>query len=812
MRYKVKINPAVTAGLGAIGVKRRLLGCTLAVLVAATVTHAQQASRSVPVSSQSKPVPVSSQPRATLDKYCIGCHNDRLKQGGLSLVSIDPGKVGENSETWEKVVRKLRFRYMPPAGLPRPDETTYNGLVSSLETGLDQEAARHPDPGRTNTFRRLNRTEYQNAIRDLLDVNVDVVSLLPSDETSLGFDNITTGELSPTLLDRYLAAAEKISRLATGSPVRSPEGETFMLPPDLTQESDVPDLPFGTRGGTAIHYTFPLDAEYEIQVRLARDRDSHVEGLNDPQQLEILLDGRRIQLFQLMPPPKNLGDHYGIDKDLHVRVPVTAGPHVIGATFIKKTSALLETELKPYQVHFNMDRHPRIEPAVYTVTVLGPYNATGPGDTPSRRRIFVCRPAKPSEDDACGTRILSALARRAYRRPVTSADLVMPMKFYREGKSEAGFDGGIELALRALLVSPQFLFRIEKDPPGIAPGAPYHLTDLELASRISFFLWSSIPDEELLDVAVRGKLREPATLRKEVVRMLADRRSEALVTSFADQWLFLRNLQFSIPDPRLFPDFDDNLRQAMRRETELFVESIMREDRNTLDLLRANYTFVNERLAKHYGIPDVYGSEFRRVQFGPDGVRGGLLSQGSILTVTSYATRTSPVIRGKWILSNLLDSPPPPPPPVVPELKASMSGGKVLTIRERMAEHRDNAACAGCHRLMDPLGFALENYDAVGRWRTSESGIPVDTSGTLPDGRSFSGVKGLREALLARPELFVSALTEKLMIYGLGRGLSPHDYPAVRRIVCDAASDDYRFSSLILGIINSTPFEMRRSQ
>jgi hypothetical protein len=444
--------------------------------------------------------------------------------------------------------------------------------------------------------------------------------------------------------------------------------------------------------------------------------------------------------------------------------------------------------------------------------VLGPYNATGSGDTPSRRRIFVCRPNKPAADDACATRILSTLARRAYRRPVTEADLAVPMKFYSEARAGSGFEAGIELALRALLVSPKFLFRVEKDPAGVAPNTPYHLSDLDLATRISFFLWSSIPDDELLTVAIKGKLREPATLQHQVLRMLADRRSETLVTSFADQWLFLRNLEFAIPDPRLFPDFDDNLRRGMRRETELFVESVMREDRNVLDLLRAKYTFVNERLAKHYGIPNVYGSQFRRVEFDDDSVRGGLLSQGSILTVTSYATRTSPVIRGKWILSNLLDSPPPAPPPVVPELKGSVSGGKFLTMRERMAEHRDNAACAGCHRLMDPLGFALENYDAVGRWRTSEGGVAVDTSGALPDGQPFSGVKGLQHALLSRPEFFVSAVSEKLLTYALGRGLAPYDYPAVRKIVRNSNVRDYRFSSLILGIISSTPFEMRRSQ
>jgi len=759
--------------------------------------------------AQPKPEP---KPQAVINQYCAGCHNDKAKQGGLALNTVNPENVAANTDIWEKVVRKLRSRYMPPSGLPRPDEKTYDAVVATLEGALDRASAARPNPGRSDAFRRLNRTEYKNAIRDLLALDVDVVSLLPSDETALGFDNITVGELSPTLLDRYLAAAQKISHLAIGGPVRSPGGETFMVPPDLTQESESDELPFGSRGGTAVRYIFPLDAEYEIQVRLTRDRDSHVEGLNDSHQLEIMLDGARVKLFPLQSPGKDVLDHYGIDKDLRVRIPVKAGPHVVAATFIKKTSALLETELQPLQVHFNMDRHPRIQPAVYTISLLGPYNASGPGDTPSRRRIFVCRPTAPAQEEGCASRILSTLARRAYRRPLTDADIAAPMKFYREARAQSGFDDGIEMALRALLVSPKFLFRMEKDPAGVPPNTPYRLSGLELATRISFFLWSSIPDDELLDVAIKGKLTEPATLERQVRRMLADPRSESLVTSFADQWLFLRNLNFAIPDPRLFPDFDDNLRQAMRRETELFIESVMREDRNVLDLLRAKYTFVNERLAKHYGIPNVYGSHFRRVEFGAGDVRGGLLSQAGILTVTSYATRTSPVIRGKWILSNLLASPPPPPPPVVPELKPSKVGGKFLTMRDRLAEHRDNPACAGCHRLMDPLGFALENFDAVGRWRTSEGGVPVETSGNLPDGRQFTGVTGLEQALLSRPEVLVSAITEKLATYGLGRGLESYDAPAVRKIVRDSRASDYRFSSLILGVVNSTPFQMRRTQ
>lgn len=586
-----------------------------------------------------------------------------------------------------------------------------------------------------------------------------------------------------------------------------------MTPPDLTQESRIAALPFGTRGGMAVDYDFPLDAEYEIQIRLARDRDSHVEGLNDSHELDLTLDGKSIKTFSLQAIPPDVTDHYAIDQDLRIRVPIAAGPHRVTATFFKKTSALLETERQPYHVHFNMDRHPRIQPAVYTITVLGPYDPKGPGDTPSRRRIFVCRPDQPSEEADCAKRILSTLMRRAYRRPITDADLETPFRSYEETRADgAGFNAGIELALRAVLVNPNFLFRVERDPVGVKPHSAYRLSDLELASRLSFFLWSSIPDDELLDAAVRGDLKDPAGLEKQARRMLADEKSSALVTNFADQWLYLRNMAFMVPDPREFPDFDDNLRQAFRRETELFFESIIREDRSLVDMLSANYTFLNERLAKHYGIPGVYDSRFRRVSFGEDDVRGGLLSQGSILMVTSYATRTSPVVRGSWILRNIFGTPPPPPPPVVPELKDSKELGKAMSMRERLSEHRSNAVCASCHRLMDPIGFSLENYDAVGRWRTEEGGVPIDAAGTLPDGTAFEGVSGLRKALLARPELFVTAASEKLLIYALGRGLEYYDNAAVRKIVRESAANDYRFSSAVLGIVNSQPFQMRRSE
>jgi hypothetical protein len=748
-------------------------------------------------------------PRATIDRYCIGCHNSKLRTGGLALeeAAVPAGNPAAHPEIWEKVIRRLRVRSMPPAGLPRPGEAAYTSAIGTLETSLDKAAAAHPNPGRTATFRRLNRTEYHNAIRDLLALDVDTAPLLPADDASYGFDNVTVGELSPTLLERYVSAARKISRLALGSPTKSPGGETVNLPPDLTQEEHFEHLPFGTRGGLALRYTFPVDAAYEIVVRLARDRNEHVEGLSEPAQIEVLVDGARAGLFTVAPPGSGK-DHEGVDRGVHVRVPVKAGPHVVAATFIKRPSTLLETERQPYQAHFNMDRHPRITPAVYSLTVNGPYDASGPGSSPSRQRILVC----PGEEEGCAKRILTTLMRRAYRRPVADADLAAPMKFYREARAEGGHEAGIEMALRSVLVSPEFLFRVEQDPAGVAPGTAYPVSDLELASRLSFFLWSSIPDDELLDAAIHGKLRTPAVLERQVRRMLADTRSSSLVTNFADQWLYLRNLDSVHPDMRAFPDFDDNLRQAFREETELFFESVMREDRSILDLIQANYTFLNERLAKHYGIPNVYGSRFRRVTFGPQDMRGGLLRQGSILTVTSYATRTSPVIRGKWILSNILGVPPPPPPGAVPTLKEGAAAGNATSMRERMAEHRANPACAGCHKLMDPVGFTLENYDAVGRWRTAEDGKPIDASGGLPDGSKFEGAAGLQRAILSRPEVFAGVFTEKLLTYALGRGVESYDAPAVRGVVRGAQAKDYRFSSFLLGIVSSTPFQMRRSQ
>ena len=749
--------------------------------------------------------------------YCLSCHNGRTRAGDLELDAINTKELGDHWDVWEKVVRKLRARQMPPLGARRPEEAAYRAALASLESSLERLSAAAPNPGRTDTFRRLNRTEYHNAVRDLLALEIDAASLLPSDSASHGFDNITVGNLSPTLLESYVSAAEKISGLAVGRPTLAPGGSTERIRPDITQEKHLEGLPIGTRGGALVSHEFPLNGEYEITIRLARDRNEHIEGLFEPHEIELLLDDERLRLFTIAPltqgPQSNseAPSHENLDGHLKVRVPIDAGPHVLAVTFPQKPSVLLETARQPYESHFNYYRHPRLQPAVYEISIVGPYNPAGSGDTPSRRRVFTCRPARAEEQDGCARRILSTLMRRAYRRPVTDADLKRPLDLYRAAKAEDGFEAGIETGLSAVLAAPEFLFRVEREPAGAASGAPYRISDLELASRLSFFLWSSIPDDELLDVAARGDLGRPAVLERQVRRMLADSRSRNLITNFASQWLHLRNLDSIAPDMRLFPDFDDNLRQAFREETELFVESVIRENRSVLDLLRANYTFVNERLAKHYGIPNVYGSRFRRVEFGEDRPRGGLLRQGSILLVTSYPTRTSPVIRGKWILENLLGVPPPPPPANVPALDDVKTVRRNAPVRERLAEHRKSPTCAACHRLIDPVGFALENYDAVGRWRTADAGDPIDPSGTLFDGTAFRGVPGLEKVILDRSDLFATTLSEKLLTFATGRGVEYYDGPAVRKIVRDARAEDYRFSSIVLGIVNSTPFRMRRA-
>ena len=755
---------------------------------------------------------------ALIQRYCLDCHDSGIRKGDVVLENVDPQNPAADPEFWEKVIQKLHHRQMPPLDEPRPDEASYNQVVAELSSRIDRAAATKPNPGRTETFRRLNRTEYQNAVRDLLALDIDATALLPNDEPAHGFDNVTVGNLSPTLLERYVSAAQKIARLAVGAPRKTPGGDTFRVRPDLTQEEHVEGLPIGTRGGTLIPYVFPQDGEYEIQVRLARDRNEQVEGLKVPHEVEVLLDRERVALATVKPPGADKNAEI-VDAHLKFRLTVTAGPHDVGVTFPKNPSTLLETERLPFQARFNMHRHPRTAPAVYQVSITGPFDGKGAGDTPSRRKIFGAEfsrenpVATAANDEKRARAILGPLLRQAYRRPVTEDDFRKPLEFFRGGSAEGGsFEIGIEDALSAILVSPRFLLRVEEDPAGLPPQTAYRVSDLELASRLSFFLWSSLPDDELIDAATRGDLRRPALLERQVRRMLADERSRNLVTNFATQWLHLRKLESITPDLRLFPDFDDNLRQAFREETELFVESVLRDDRSVADLLNADYTFLNERLAKHYRVPHVYGSHFRRVSFAddPGRQRGGLLRHGSILTVTSYATRTSPVIRGHWILANLVGAPPPPPPPNVPALEENTVSA-ALPMRERLAAHRANPACASCHNVMDPIGFSLENFDAVGRWRPAEDHRLINATGSLPDGSEFTGVAGLERSLLQRPELFAGTVVEKLLIFALGRGVETCDAPAIRKIVRDAQPDRYRFSSLILGIVNSTPFQMRNT-
>ena len=786
--------------------------------------------------------------RALLDRYCVTCHNRTRRTAGLQLDAIDITNIGASAPVWEKVARKLRAGVMPPAGQSRPDRRAYDSFVSWLEAALDRAAAASPDPGRTEPVHRLNRTEYQNAIRDLLafDIAIDGASLLPADDASYGFDNVAgVLRMSPTLLERYLSAAQKISREAIGSAPTSPSAETFYVSGDLSQERHIEGLPFGTRGGTLVQWTFPQDAEYVIKARLTRDTQDYLPQYSETHQLEITVDGERVQLFTLPGEPDEVGTtrvRYGgelseqriardrrreqLDASLKVRVPVEAGPRKIGVAFLEKPLGLVETVraspfsrsklllrqpfLRPYAGGFGNEEG-RFQPYLLSVTITGPFNPRGPGDTPSRRRIFSCRPARVSDEESCASEILATLARRAYRRPVTDEDVEVLLAFYHTRRIDQEFEAGIELALQRLLMSPDFLFRIEQEPAGIAPNTPYRVSDLDLASRLSFLIWSSMPDDELLDVAARGALTDPTVLEHHMRRMLADDRAQALVSNFAGQWLYLRNLPAIVPNADLFPNFDENLRHSFRRETELFFDSIIREDRSVVDLLTADYTFVDERLGRHYGIPNVQGSHFRRVTL-TDDRRRGLLGHGSILTATSHPNRTSPVVRGKWILENLLGTPPPAPPPDVPALRETNRDGTVLSMRERMIQHRANPACATCHALMDPLGFALENFDAVGQWRDrGESFTAIDSSGVLPDGTPFEGAAGLRHSLVANPELFVRTLTEKLLVYALGRGLESYDAPTVRAITREAARDDYRFSAIVKGVVFSVPFQMRRS-
>ena len=757
--------------------------------------------------------------QAAVNRYCVACHNQTAKTGGLSLEKVDLAQPGEQADVWERVIRKVRVGMMPPQGAPRPDQTTQRALVSYLQTSLDRFATAKPNPGRP-LLHRLNRTEYANAIRDLLSLDVDSETLLPPDDSAYGFDNIADAlGSSPVLLDRYLSAAEKVSALAVGDPELGPTTETYRVRQDASQDVHIEGLPLGTVGGILVQPTLPLDGEYVLKVNLLRTNLGVMRGLEYPHSLEISIDGKEVRRasfggesdFKLsLQSMTAAGD--AVDARFTIRLPLKAGPHKIGVAFIQEDAPASSLRLQPF-IRSSSTYDPSGYPHVDIVTLAGPFNPTGPGATPSREKIFVCRPANGSQEESCARRILVTLARRAYRGQNTPVDLERLLAFYRTGRGAGTFDAGIENALARLLASPKFLVRVERDPANRAPGTIYRLSDFELASRLSFFLWSSIPDDQLLDVAEKGSLRNPEVLERQVRRMMVDPKAQALVNNFAGQWLYLRNLRRMVPNSMDFPDFDDNLRNAFERETQLFFDSVIREDRNVLDLMTAKYTFVNERLAKHYGIPNVYGSNFRRIELA-DEARWGLLGKGSVLMVSSHTDRTSPVVRGKWVIENLLGTPAPPMPANVPPLNESntRADGKVLTMRERMEEHRANPVCATCHKIMDPIGFSMENFDAIGTWRTREGGTKgslIDASGQLLDGTRINGVVELRQALLREPEIFVQTVAEKLMTYALGRGVAAPDMPVVRSIVRDSARSNYRFSSLVLGIINSSPFQMR---
>ncbi len=766
--------------------------------------------------------------RDLLAHYCVDCHNPVDLTANLVIDPKSLAGIGGHAEQWEKVARKLRAESMPPDN-PRPPHDDYARAAAFLEGRLDTAATEQPNAGDVPLFRRITRTEYKNAIRDLLALDhlpseLDFDLLLPADNASSGFDNIADLLfVSPVVMERYIATAQKLARLAVGDPRTPVMVNILKLSEQLPQDERLDVLSFGTRGGLAVESYFPLDAEYTFEIETA-------SGAHDQHEIEISLDGVRADVKTIGAPSPVPRAGRAPDRMLF-SVPVTAGPHLVGITFVERSAALDEGLVRVRQ------RSRGTLPAIAIATIRGPYAPTGAGDTPSRRRIFVCRAGTAEEEAPCAREILTTLARHAYRRAATDEDLAALMPFYAQGRTEGGFDAGIQLALERLLVSPQFLYRVERErgsvsatrtiaatevrasSGGAASEATRHqpaigvapVSDVELASRLSFFLWSSIPDDELLQIAVDGRLNDPAVLRAQVQRMLADPRAESMVTNFAAQWLFLRDVEAKEPDIFLFPDHDVSLRRALERETELFVGSVLRGGGSVVDLLTARYTFLNEHLAKHYGIPNVYGSYFRRVDFGADSPRGGLLSQGSLLTVTSYSTRTSPVLRGKYVLDNLLASPPPPPPPDVPALKTEddQAGGAPLTMRAAMVKHRANPVCASCHAKMDPIGFALEHFDAVGRWRDADADQPIDAQSTLLDGSTIDGLEGVQSLLLRRPELFVSAFTEKLMMYALGRNVQYYDAPAVRDVVRGAAEQNYAFSAIVGGIVDSVPFRMR---
>jgi uncharacterized protein DUF1592/uncharacterized protein DUF1588/uncharacterized protein DUF1585/uncharacterized protein DUF1587/uncharacterized protein DUF1595/cbb3-type cytochrome c oxidase subunit III len=754
--------------------------------------------------------------KATIKSYCLECHNYEEQVGNLSLESLDLTNVGTNAEQWEHVVRKLRAGVMPPSGQPRPDKDAYIALASYIEQELDSTAApKLPAPG----LHRLNRAEYGNAIRDLVALDIDPGAFLPADDVSRGFDNQAgTLALSPALLEAYLSAAGKITRLALGA-VDTPSQTLYRVAEDATQNYHVEGLPFGTRGGLVVEHEFPTDAEYLFKVfsvNLGNMGNFRPFGEIRGEKLEILVDGERVALVDW--DEALVGRGFGGNKlrTIDVRVPVTAGPHKIGVTFLATNYApgldmnrafersTIETGGLPGYTFY---------PHVGSVRVEGPYDAKGPGDTPSRRAILACEPANQAEARPCAERIVRTLARRAFRGTATQEDLDMLLAFYDQGSAQEGFESGIQMALERLLTDPKFIYRFEQPHPELTEGTPFRISDLELASRLSFFLWSSIPDDELLTLAEQGKLKDEKVLEGQVQRMLADPRSEALTKNFAGQWLNLRALDGHVPVAKLFPDFDDNLRQAFRRETELFFDSLVRENRPVTELLTADYTFVNERLAKHYGIPGIYGSHFRRVTLGKEhDARRGLLGKGSLLAVSSQPIRTSPVIRGYWVLQNLLGTPPPPPPedvPDLPENKDDAAGNAAMpTMRAQMERHRADPACSGCHMLMDPIGFALEQFDAIGRWRTTDGPSPIDASSVMYDGTKIAGPADLRNFLLGYSEQFVRTVTEKMLTYAVGRGVEYDDMPVVRSIAREAADDDYRFDTLITAVVKSDPFQM----
>jgi hypothetical protein len=754
-------------------------------------------------------------PQAFITEHCVECHNSTDQSAaalyaGLFFDKLDVARVGEDPETWEKVVRKVGTGMMPPASEARPDSQAQAQFLSYLERELDAHARAEPNPGRPS-LHRVNRAEYANAIRDLLALDVDATALLPADDSSHGFDNIA-GSLgvSPVLLERYVAVAAKISRLAIGDPAMPDRQEKYLVAGDLTQTQHLPGMPFGTRGGAAFKHHFPVDAEYIVRADLV-ERGGRMFGANlgKTEQLEVTLDGQRILLADLA--------EYTVEDGAAIRIPVKAGSHTIAAAFIKMNHAPVEDVIQPFDFSLfepAVDGDPdwTFVPHLASLSVTGPYAVTGVGDTAPRQRIFVCRPADESDELPCARQIVETLATRAFRQPVDREQLSTLMDFYAAGREQGGFEAGVEMALRRILASPEFVFRFERAGRGVDPGEIYRISDLELASRLSFFLWSSIPDDELLALAIDKKLHEPATLRKQVRRMLDDPRSDAFIENFAGQWLYLRNLKTKGGAVEHFPSFDDNLRQAFRTETEMLFASIVREDRNLLDLLTADYTFVNDRLARHYGMQGIYGSHFRRVPVAHE-ARRGILGHGSILLVTSLPERTSPVQRGVWVLENIVGAPVPTPPPVVPALE-EQAGTKShpRTLREQMQLHNARPFCAGCHKIMDPVGFAMENFDAIGRWRTEEHGQPIDASARLVDGTEIDGMVDLRNALLKYSDRFVQTATEKLMTYALGRGVEYYDMPTVRAIARGAAKDDYRFSSIVLGIVESDAFQKRTAE